>query len=248
MEQNNQSGVFADNFSELEDKYDNQLMSTMTAEDVYRWLKMRGMGSIRGIPRRIYSTDHLEVSDILTTKQESSVAPGNDLIMMKGGSEVTVVSGKNNVWLASSDILLPGPFEPTDKTDVIQEERVEAVTKTIDGVKYKSTKTTTPDKGNIINNREQGNGVEKEDSIQDKSPTDKLPPRVPSLTGLQDEMTKKFEIVAIKMVAGRRNTYYVTFFLGGIRNLHSNSLHGFPVNGASRTVSISFSCHTCNSL
>jgi hypothetical protein len=52
--------------------------------------------------------------------------------------------------------------------DVIQEERVEAVTKTIDGVKYKSTKTTTPDKGNIINNGEQGNGVENEDSIQDK--------------------------------------------------------------------------------
>jgi hypothetical protein len=91
---------------------------------------------------------------------------------------------------------------------VIQEERVEAVTKTIDGVKYKSTKTTTPDKGNIIINGEQGNGVEKEDYIQDKSPTDKLLPRVPSLTGLQDEMTKKFEIVAIKMVAGRRNTYY----------------------------------------
>jgi hypothetical protein len=119
-----------------------------------------------------------------------------------------VVSGKNNVWLASSDILLPGPFEPTEEMDVIQEERVEAVTKTIDGVKYKSTKATTPDKGNIINNGEQGNTAEKEDSIQDKSPTDKLPPRVPSLTGLQDEMTKKFEIVAIKMVAGRRNTYY----------------------------------------
>jgi hypothetical protein len=119
-----------------------------------------------------------------------------------------VVSGKNNVRLASSDILLPGPFEPTDEMDVIQEERVEAVTKTIDGVKNKSTKATTPDKGNIINNGEQGEGVEKEDSIQDKSPTDKLPPRVPSLTGLQDEMTKKFEIVAIKMVAGRRNTYY----------------------------------------
>ena len=32
------SGVFADNFSELEDKYDNQLMGTMTAGDVYRWL------------------------------------------------------------------------------------------------------------------------------------------------------------------------------------------------------------------
>ena len=91
---------------------------------------------------------------------------------------------------------------------MIQEERVEAVTKTIDGVKNKSTKATTPDKGNIINNGEQGEGVEKEASIQDKSSTDKLPPRVPSLTGLQDEMTKKFEIVAIKMVAGRRNTYY----------------------------------------
>ncbi len=114
--------------------------------------------------------------------------------------ETSVVSGKNNVRLASSDILLPGPFK---QMDVIQEERVEAVTKTIDGVKNKSTKATTPDKGNIINNGEQGEGVEKEDSIQDKSPTDKLPPRVPSLTGLQDEMTKKFEIVAIKMVAGR---------------------------------------------
>jgi hypothetical protein len=34
--------------------------------------------------------------------------------------------------------------------DVIQEEiRVEAVTKTIDGVKNKSTKATTTDKGNI---------------------------------------------------------------------------------------------------
>jgi hypothetical protein len=119
-----------------------------------------------------------------------------------------VVSGKNNVRLASSDILLPGPFQPTDEMNLIQEERVEAVTKTIDGVKNKSTKATTPDKGNIINNGEHREGVKKEDSIQDESPTDKLPPRVPSLTGLQDEMTKKFEIVAIKMVAGRRNTYY----------------------------------------
>jgi hypothetical protein len=34
--------------------------------------------------------------------------------------------------------------------DVIQEEiRVEAVTKMTDGVKYKSTQTTTTDKGNI---------------------------------------------------------------------------------------------------
>jgi hypothetical protein len=116
-----------------------------------------------------------------------------------------VVSGKNNVRLASSDILLPGPFK---QMDVIQEERVEAVTKTIDGVKNKSTKATTPDKGNIINNGEQGEGVQKEVSIQDKSPTDKLPTRLPSLTGLQNEMTKKLKIVAIKMVAGRRNTYY----------------------------------------
>jgi hypothetical protein len=108
------SGVFADNFSELEDKYDNQLMSTMTAKDVYRWLRMRGMESIQGIPKRIYSTDHLEVSDLSTTKQESSVAPGNDLIMMKGGSEVTVVTGKNNVRLASSDILLLWTFR-TDR-------------------------------------------------------------------------------------------------------------------------------------
>jgi hypothetical protein len=55
------SGVFADNFSELEDKYDNQLMGTMTAEDVYWWLRMRGMEPIQVIPKRIYSTDHLEV-------------------------------------------------------------------------------------------------------------------------------------------------------------------------------------------
>jgi hypothetical protein len=79
------SGVFADNFSELEDKYDNQLMGTMTAEDVYRWLRMRGMGSIQVIPKRIYSTDNLEESDLSTTKQESTVAPENDLLMMKGG-------------------------------------------------------------------------------------------------------------------------------------------------------------------
>jgi hypothetical protein len=86
------SGVSADNFSELEDKYDNQLMSTMTADDVYWWLMMRGMEPIQGIPKRIYSTDHLEVSDLSTTKQESSVAPGNDLIMMKGGEQSS--SGK----------------------------------------------------------------------------------------------------------------------------------------------------------
>jgi hypothetical protein len=58
------SGVFADNFSELEDKYDNQLMGTMTAEDMYRCLRMRGMELIQGIPKRIYSTYHLEVSDL----------------------------------------------------------------------------------------------------------------------------------------------------------------------------------------
>jgi hypothetical protein len=67
------------------DKNDNQLMSTMTAEDVYRWLRMRGMESIRELPKRIYSTDQIEVLDLSTTKQESSVAPANDLIMMKGG-------------------------------------------------------------------------------------------------------------------------------------------------------------------
>jgi hypothetical protein len=119
-----------------------------------------------------------------------------------------VVSGKNNVRLATSDILLPGPFELTDKMDVIQEERVEAVTKTIDGGQNKSTKETTPDKGNNINDGEREEEIEKEDSIQDKLPADKLPPEIPSLTGLQDEMRKKFEIVAITMVAGRRKTYY----------------------------------------
>jgi hypothetical protein len=62
------SGVFADNFSELEDKYDNQLMGTMTAEDVYRWLRMRGMELIQMIPKGIYSSDPLEVSDLSTTK------------------------------------------------------------------------------------------------------------------------------------------------------------------------------------
>ena len=62
------SGVFADNFSELEDKYDNQLMGTVTAEDVYRWPRMRGMELIWGIPKIIYSTDHLEVSDLSTAK------------------------------------------------------------------------------------------------------------------------------------------------------------------------------------
>jgi hypothetical protein len=62
------SGVFADNFSELEHKYDNQLMGTTTAEDVYQWLRMSGMDSIQGIPKRAYSTDHLEVPDLLTTR------------------------------------------------------------------------------------------------------------------------------------------------------------------------------------
>jgi hypothetical protein len=81
------SGVFTNNVSELEDKYDNQFMGTMTAEDVYRWLRMKGMESIQVIPKRIYSTDHLEVSDLSTTKQESTVAPVNDLLMMKGGIE-----------------------------------------------------------------------------------------------------------------------------------------------------------------
>jgi hypothetical protein len=65
------------------------------------------------------------VSDLSTTKQESTVATSNDLIMMKGGNEVTVVSGKNNVRLASSDIRLPGPFESTEEMNVIQEERGE---------------------------------------------------------------------------------------------------------------------------
>jgi hypothetical protein len=71
-------------------------MGTMTAEDVYRWLRMRGMESIQVIPKTIYSTDHLDVSDLSTTKQESAVTPGNDLLMMKGGNKVTVVSGKKN--------------------------------------------------------------------------------------------------------------------------------------------------------
>ncbi len=92
------SGVFADNFSELEDKYDNQLMGTMTAEDVYRWLRMRGMESIEGIPTRIFSKDPLEVSDLSTSKQEVSSAPGNDLLkMMKGGNEVTAIGGENDI-------------------------------------------------------------------------------------------------------------------------------------------------------
>jgi hypothetical protein len=74
------SGLFADNFSELEDKYDNQLMGKMAAEDVYRWLRMRGMESIVSIPARIYLKDLLDdVSDLSTRKQESSSAPGNDL-------------------------------------------------------------------------------------------------------------------------------------------------------------------------
>jgi hypothetical protein len=69
----------------------------------------------------------------------------------------------------------------------------------------RSQQRRTKETSSTTENRETGS---RRDFIQDKSPTDKLPPRVPSLTGLQDEMTKKFEIVAIKMVAGRRNMYY----------------------------------------
>jgi hypothetical protein len=132
---------------------------------------------------------------VSTSKQEVSSAPGNDLLkMMKGGDEVTVVSGENDIRLATSDILLPGPFEPTDEMGVIQEERVE-VTETVEGVQA---------------NEERVEVIETDNSIKDKSTAeDKLPPTLmPSLTGLQDEVRKKFEIVPIKMVAGSRPTYY----------------------------------------
>jgi hypothetical protein len=122
-----------------------------------------------------------------------------------------VVSGKSNVRLAcSGDILLPGPFESTEEMmKVIQEERGDEVNKTLDGVNNKSRKATT-DKGKNIKNGERMEVVEKKDnSIQNKSTEDRLPPKEPaSLTEWQDEMRKKFEMVPIKMVAGRRSTYY----------------------------------------
>jgi hypothetical protein len=132
--------------------------------------------------------------------------------MMKDGSEVTVVSGKNNVWLASSDILLSGPFESTEEMNVIQEERVE-INKTRDGVKNKSTKATTDEGNNNNNNNNNKERVEriekKDDSICDQSTEAKLPAKEPSLTERQDDvMRKKFEMVEIKMMAGRRSTYY----------------------------------------
>jgi hypothetical protein len=53
-----------------------------------------------------------------------------------------VVRGKKNVWLASSDILLPGPFESTEEMNVIQEESGE-VNKTLE-----MGSTTSLQKGN----------------------------------------------------------------------------------------------------
>ena len=53
-------------------------------------------------------------------------------------------------------------------------------------------------------------GVEKkDDSIEDKgTEVSTVPMKEPSLTERQDDISKTFELVPIKMVTGRRNTYY----------------------------------------